>query len=125
MAKRVLIIDDSASVRHQVAGVLRPAGFDVLEAADGMDGADCIRSRADLALVICDVNMPRLNGLDMLETIQGEIAARGLPIVMLTSDGDPEAIARGKRSGAKVWLVKPFKGHVLLSAVQKLTTPCP
>ncbi|HVZ36435.1 MAG TPA: response regulator, partial [Polyangiaceae bacterium] len=96
-------------------------GFDVLEAADGMDGAQCIRSQADLALVICDVNMPRSSGLDMLDTLQGEIAARSLPVVMLTTEGQPEAIARAKRAGAKAWIVKPFKAHLLLGAVQKLT----
>jgi two-component system chemotaxis response regulator CheY len=121
MAKRILIIDDSASVRRQVSGVLGPAGFLVLEAADGIDGAERIRKDAELALVICDVNMPRMNGLDMLESLKLEIAERHLPVVMLTTEGQPEAMARAKKSGAKGWIVKPFKEHLLLGAVQKLT----
>jgi two-component system, chemotaxis family, chemotaxis protein CheY len=121
MAKKILVIDDSASVRRQVSGVLCSAGFLVLEATDGLDGAERIRADADLALVICDVNMPRMSGLDMLESLKQEIADRGLAVVMLTTEGQPEAMARAKKSGAKGWIVKPFKEHLLLGAVQKLT----
>jgi two-component system, chemotaxis family, chemotaxis protein CheY len=121
MRKKILIIDDSVSVRRQVAGVLAQAGFEVLEATDGLNGADQIRAQADLALVICDVNMPKLNGLDMLESLKDEIALRALPVVMLTTEGQPDAMARAKRSGAKGWIVKPFKEHLLVGAVKKLT----
>lgn len=121
MRKKVLIIDDSVSVRRQVSGVLAQAGFEVLEATDGLNGADQIRAQSDLALVICDVNMPKLNGLDMLESLKDEIAGRALPVVMLTTEGQPDAMARAKRSGAKGWIVKPFKEHLLVGAVKKLT----
>ena len=121
MTKKILIIDDSSSVRRQVAGALTTAGFEVLEAADGVDGAAQIRGQTDLALVICDVNMPRMNGLDMLDDVRGELASRSLPVVMLTTEGQPEAMARAKKSGAKGWIVKPFKEHLLLGAVRKLT----
>jgi two-component system, chemotaxis family, chemotaxis protein CheY len=121
MRKKILIIDDSVSVRRQVSGVLGQAGFEVLEATDGLNGADQIRAQSDLALVICDVNMPKLNGLDMLESLKDEIALRALPVVMLTTEGQPDAMARAKRSGAKGWIVKPFKEHLLVGAVKKLT----
>jgi two-component system, chemotaxis family, chemotaxis protein CheY len=121
VTKKILIIDDSSSVRRQVAGALTTAGFEVLEAADGVDGAAQIRGQTDLALVICDVNMPRMNGLDMLDDVRGELASRSLPVVMLTTEGQPEAMARAKKSGAKGWIVKPFKEHLLLGAVRKLT----
>jgi two-component system chemotaxis response regulator CheY len=121
MPKKVLIIDDSSSVRRQLSVALGNAGFVVLEAADGVDGADQIRAETDLALVICDVNMPRLSGLDMLERLQDEIARRQLPVVMLTTEGQPEAMTRAKKWGAKGWIVKPFKEQLLLGAVQKLT----
>jgi two-component system, chemotaxis family, chemotaxis protein CheY len=121
--KKVLIIDDSVTIRRQVTSALTGAGFDVLEAADGVDGADCIRGRADLALVLCDVNMPRLNGLEMLESVGEEIAAKSLPVVMLTTEGEPQAILRAKKAGARAWIVKPFKEHLLVSAVKKLTQP--
>lgn len=119
--RRVLIVDDSSSVRHQVSKILSQAGFHVLEAVDGVDGAEQIRAQADLALVICDVNMPKLNGLDLLDSVKDELLARGLPVLMLTTEGQPQAILRAKKSGAKAWIVKPFKEHVLVGAVQKLT----
>jgi two-component system chemotaxis response regulator CheY len=92
----------------------------VLEASDGVDGADQIRAKTDLVLVICDVNMPRMNGLDMLETLKDELARRQLPVVMLTTEGQPEAMARAKKCGAKGWIVKPFKAELLVAAVKKL-----
>jgi two-component system chemotaxis response regulator CheY len=122
VSKKILIIDDSSSVRRQVAGALTTAGFEVLEASDGVDGAAQIRGQTDLALVICDVNMPRMNGLDMLDDVRGELASRCLPVVMLTTEGQPDAMARAKKSGAKGWIVKPFKEHLLLGAVRKLTS---
>jgi two-component system chemotaxis response regulator CheY len=121
MARKVLIIDDSASVRQQVSTVLSAAGFEMLEAVDGVDGAAQIRSTADLALVLCDINMPKLNGLDMLESLTEEIAQKALPVVMLTTEGEPSAMARAKKAGVKGWIVKPFKEPLLLGAVKKLT----
>jgi len=121
MARKVLIIDDSASVRRQVVTVLSQAGFEMLEAVDGVDGAAQIRSSTELALVICDINMPRMNGLDMLESLTEELAARALPVVMLTTEGEPSAMARAKKAGAKGWIVKPFKEPMLIGAVKKLT----
>ena len=119
--KKVLIIDDSATIRRQVATVLIGAGFEVMEAGDGVDGAERIRATLDLALVLCDVNMPRLNGLEMVESLSAEIQARSLPIVMLTTEGEPQAILRAKKAGARAWIVKPFKDHLLVGAVKKLT----
>ncbi|MFT5994390.1 MAG: two-component system chemotaxis response regulator CheY [Bradymonadia bacterium] len=121
MSKKVLVVDDSASVRQQVNAALQAAGFFVLEAVDGVDGIECIASTPDLALVICDVNMPRLNGLELLERIKGGGEYDELPIVMLTTEGQPQLIQQAKIAGAKGWIVKPFKPDLLVSAVQKLT----
>lgn len=121
MKRKILIIDDSTAVRRQLSGVLTQAGFDISEAADGLAGAEQIRADRDLALVICDVNMPKQNGLEMLESVQSELSARSLPVIMLTTEGQPEAMARAKRCGAKGWIVKPFKEHLLVGAVKKLT----
>jgi two-component system chemotaxis response regulator CheY len=121
MTRKVLIIDDSASVRRQVVTILSQAGFEMLEAVDGLDGAEQIRATTDLALVICDINMPKLNGLDMLESLTDELAAKALPVVMLTTEGEPAAMARAKKAGVKGWIVKPFKEPLLIGAVKKLT----
>lgn len=121
MSKKVLIVDDSITVRQQVKLALTQAGFIVVEAVDGMDGAAQIEQRADLNLVICDVNMPRMNGLEMLERVKGRTSALGLPIVMLTTEAQPDLVQKAKSAGAKGWIVKPFKADALVAAANKLT----
>ncbi len=120
MAKKILVVDDSATVRQQVRLALEQANFAVLEAVDGEDGAEKILSMDDIALVICDVNMPRMNGLEMLEAV--EAGKRGLPILMLTTEGQPALMQRAKAAGAKGWVVKPFKPALLVAAIQKLAS---
>lgn len=121
MGKKILVVDDSATVRQQVGMALVQAGFEVVEAVDGMDGADKVNSVADIALIICDVNMPRMNGLEMLEKIRLETKNAALPVVMLTTEGQPELVERAKKAGAKGWIVKPFKAELLVAAAKKLT----
>jgi two-component system, chemotaxis family, chemotaxis protein CheY len=121
MVKKVLIVDDSPTVRHQVSVALSSVGYEIIEAADGSIGASEIAGRDDLALVICDVNMPNMDGLDMLDSVKARIAAIHLPVVMLTTEGNPESIARAKAAGAKGWIVKPFKVQALISVANKLT----
>jgi two-component system chemotaxis response regulator CheY len=120
--KRILVIDDSPTVRQQVGNVLRQAGFEIAEAVDGIDGAAKIREDQSIAAVLCDVNMPRLNGMDMLEEVKRDPKNAALPIVMLTTDGQPEHIAHARRCGAKGWIIKPFKPELLVAAVSKLVS---
>jgi two-component system chemotaxis response regulator CheY len=120
-AKKVLVVDDSATVRQQVKAVLVPGGFEVHEACDGTEGAEAINRIVDLTAVICDVNMPRMDGLEMLETIKSDPKHTALPVVMLTTEGQSELVQRAKLAGAKGWIVKPFKPELLLAAIRKLT----
>ena len=122
MGKTILVVDDSPSVRQQVRLALAQAGFDVLEAKDGLDGAEQIEAANDnIAMVICDVNMPRMNGLEMVERVKGGGQRAALPIIMLTTEGQPALIKRAKAAGAKGWIVKPFKADQLVAAAKKLT----
>jgi len=121
MGKKVIVIDDSQTIRDQVGTTLRQAGFEILEAVDGLDGADVIERTPDASLVICDVNMPKRNGLELLEHLRKDDRFKTLPVVMLTTEGQPQLIERARKSGAKGWLVKPFKADLLLAAVRKLT----
>ena len=118
--KRVLIVDDSTSVRQQVSLALSGAGYDVVEAIDGVDGADIIARGGDFAAVICDVNMPRMNGLEMVERVRADGKNARLPILMLTTEGQPGLIQRAKQAGAKGWIVKPFKPETLIATIRKL-----
>lgn len=121
--KRVLVVDDSRSVREQVALSLGQAGFEVVEAQDGMEGASKIAEDRKIGLVICDVNMPRMNGLEMVEMVKRDAQNAALPIIMLTSEGQPSLIERAKKAGAKGWIVKPFKPELLVTAVRRLLVP--
>ena len=120
-AKKVLVIDDSATVRRQLCAVLVPGGFEVVEACDGVEGVEAIHQTVDLTAVICDVNMPRMGGLELLESIKADPRHAALPVVMLTTEGQSELVQRAKRAGAKGWIVKPFKPELLLAAIRKLT----
>jgi len=121
MGKKILVVDDSATVRQQVGLALSQAGFDIVEAVDGQDGVDKITQTIDISLVICDVNMPRMSGLEMLEKIREDKKFATVPVVMLTTEGQPELVERAKKSGAKGWIVKPFKAELLVAAAKKLT----
>jgi two-component system chemotaxis response regulator CheY len=121
MSKKILVVDDSATVRQQVSLALAQAGFDIVEAEDGLQGAQTIAKTPDLALVICDVNMPRMNGLDMIEQVKKDPKNSALPILMLTTEGQPALMKRAKENGAKGWIVKPFDAGLLVAAAKKLT----
>lgn len=120
MPKTVIVIDDSETVRQQVRIVLEGSGYAVVEAEDGVEGAAAIRAHQGAVLVICDVNMPRLGGIEMLETLRCQGVSAELPIIMLTTEGRPDLIERARASGAKGWMVKPFKPTMLLAAVTKI-----
>lgn len=119
MCAKVLIVDDSATVRQQVAAALSQAGFDVEEACDGVQGKARIEA-GGIACVICDVNMPNKNGIEMVEEVKANAKHAKLPIVMLTTEGAKELIERAKKAGACGWIVKPFKADLLVAAVSKL-----
>jgi two-component system, chemotaxis family, chemotaxis protein CheY len=121
MSKKVLVIDDSATVRQQVRLALTQAGFDVVDAVDGVDGAAKIEAASDLSAVICDVNMPRKNGIEMLEEVRGGGRHAALPFLVLTTEGQPKLIQRAKAAGAKGWIIKPFKPELLVAALRKVT----
>jgi len=114
----ILVIDDSMMVRKQVGAALKGLGYSILEAVDGVDALEKLDGSPDTRLIVCDVNMPRMNGLEFLE----RLSARGsdVPVVMLTTEGQPELIQRAKSLGAKGWLVKPFKPEFLAATAKKL-----
>ena len=117
--KKILVVDDSATVRQQVGLALTQAGYAVVEACDGQEGLAMLE-KGGVAMVICDVNMPRMSGLDMLENLRRDPRHAAVPVVMLTTEGHPGLVERAKKAGAKGWIVKPFKAELMISAVSKL-----
>lgn len=120
MSKNILIIDDSASVRQVVGMALRGAGHRVVEAVDGKDGLAKLNGQK-FHLIVCDVNMPVMDGISFLKAAKQKPDYKFTPILMLTTESGADKKQEGKAAGAKAWLVKPFKPDVLLSAVTKLT----
>lgn len=122
MAKTILIVDDSASLRQVVAIALRNAGYDVLEACDGKDALGKLDGRK-IHLIISDVNMPNMDGISFVKAAKQLPAYRFTPVIMLTTEAGADKKAAGQAAGAKAWVVKPFVPAQMLAAVSKLILP--
>jgi two-component system chemotaxis response regulator CheY len=122
MAKTIMIIDDSMSLRQVVGIALGGAGYDVLEACDGQDALDKLDGRK-IHLMICDVNMPNMDGITFLKTVRTVASYKFTPVIMLTTEAGEEKKKEGQAAGARAWVVKPFKPEQLLLAVSKLILP--
>jgi two-component system chemotaxis response regulator CheY len=120
MPTKILVVDDSMMVRMQVKRALG-ADFTVVEAVDGQDALEKQGANPDAVLVICDVNMPKMSGMEYLENRCKDAAMAKVPVVMLTTEGQQGMIARAKELGAIAWLVKPFKPDHLLAVAKKVT----
>ncbi|HEX5363918.1 MAG TPA: response regulator [Gallionella sp.] len=119
MAKTVLTVDDSASIRQMVAFTLKSAGYTVIEGVDGEDGLAKAKSNA-VNLVLTDQNMPKMDGLTLIKTLRGLPQYRATPILMLTTESSDTMKSQGKAVGATGWLVKPFDPQKLLEVVKKV-----
>ena len=122
MAKTILIVDDSASLRQVVGISLRTAGYDVLEACDGSDALRKLNGQK-VHLMISDVNMPNMDGISFVKAVKQVPAYKFTPIVMLTTESQDSKKREGQEAGAKAWVLKPFKPDQLLGVVQKLVLP--
>lgn len=120
MAKTIIVIDDSRTARAQVRDVLVDAGYEVVEAVDGQDGLNAIQRNPGARAIVCDMNMPRMSGLELLRVVKAEASSAALPFLMLTTETQAELVQQAKLSGAKGWLIKPFKPEILLAAVNRL-----
>lgn len=117
---QILVVDDSSTVRTEVGGFLSSNGLSVAYAVDGRDALGKLRADAGIKLVLCDVNMPNLDGLSMAERVRGELGNKTVNIVMLTTENSPAMKERGRAAGIKGWIVKPFNGPAVIGSVRKL-----
>ncbi|MBC2731915.1 response regulator [Thiobacillus sp.] len=122
MAKTILIVDDSASIRQVVGLTLKGAGYDVVDAVDGRDALGKLDGRK-LHLVISDVNMPNMDGISFVKEMKAMPAYKFTPVIMLTTEGSEAKKRDGQMAGAKAWVVKPFQPAQMLDAVSKLIMP--
>ncbi|MBX7059358.1 MAG: response regulator [Leptospirales bacterium] len=123
--RTVLTIDDSMPVRAVVRQALEAAGFSVLEASSVEDAYRQLNG-VKLHLILCDYNMPGDNGVNFTRTIKTEIAYqnyRFTPVIMMTTESDPQKKQAGREAGVSAWVVKPFVPASVVAAVQKLALP--
>jgi len=122
MAKTILIVDDSASMRRVVGIALKGAGYEVLEGCDGKDALSKLTGQK-VHMIISDVNMPVMDGITFLKTVKQMVAYKFTPVIMLTNEASDAMKQQGQASGAKAWMVKPFQPAQMLTAVSKLILP--
>ncbi len=122
MAKTIMIVDDSDSLRQVVNIALSSAGYHVIEACDGVDALGKLDGNK-IQLIICDVNMPNMDGITFVKALKQLPAHKFTPVIMLTTDGHEAKKQEGQVAGAKAWVVKPFKPAQMLAAVSKLILP--
>ncbi|MGU5889442.1 response regulator [Aeromonas hydrophila] len=122
MAKTVLIVDDSATIRQVVGMTLKGAGYEVMEACDGKDALKKLDGKK-INLIISDVNMPNMDGISFIKEAKKLASYKFTPVIMLTTESQDSKKQEGQAAGAKAWVVKPFQPDQMLAAVAKLIMP--
>jgi two-component system, chemotaxis family, chemotaxis protein CheY len=122
MAKTILIVDDSASIRQVVGITLKGAGYDIIEGVDGKDALSKLKGQK-IHLVISDVNMPNMDGITFVKELKKLPEYKFTPVIMLTTESQEGKKQEGQAAGAKAWVVKPFQPAQMLAAVSKLILP--
>jgi two-component system chemotaxis response regulator CheY len=123
MAKTILIVDDSSSLRTVVKLALQRAGYEVQEAGDGQEALAKLDQLAKVHLIVSDVNMPNMDGITFVKHVKQHPRHKFAPVMMLTTEGQDAKKEAGRAAGAKAWIVKPFNPPQLLDAVSKLILP--
>lgn len=117
--KTIMTVDDSASLRQMVQFVLREGGYEVIEAVDGLDALAKVKGK-ELHLILSDINMPNMTGLELTRRLRAMPEYKFVPIVLLTTESAAEKKQEGKAAGATGWIVKPFTPDQLLAVVKKV-----
>lgn len=119
MEKVIMTVDDSPSVRQMVSFTLKTKGFGVIEAGDGVEALEKLAGNR-VNMILTDLNMPKMDGLDLIREVRQGNVSKFVPIVMLTTESQAEKKMKGKEAGATGWIVKPFQPDQLLAVVKKL-----
>ncbi len=122
MARNILIVDDSLTIRSSLEYCLKEAGFNVVAAVDGIDGIEKLKSMKDsgVSVIITDVNMPRMDGITFTENVK-KSSFRSTPVLILTTETQESSKQQGRAAGAAGWLVKPFQPEQLIAVINKVT----
>ncbi|RZA24187.1 MAG: response regulator [Proteobacteria bacterium] len=113
MGHKILVVDDSSTIRKQISVYLKRADFSVIEAFTGEDGLNKLKANPDVSLIVTDVKMPNMGGFEMVEAIREIPQFQKIPVVMLTTEGGKDEIQKGKALGVLAWHVKPFSEKLI------------
>lgn len=119
MAKQALVVDDSYTMRNMVSLALKDEGFEVVEAGDGREALS-VSSGKSFDVIITDINMPNMDGIQLIKELRAGDAFKFTPILVLTTEGGEDKKQEGKAAGATGWIVKPFNPQTLMGAVNKV-----
>jgi two-component system chemotaxis response regulator CheY len=120
MAKHILIVDDSKTIRNLVAFIMKKEGFKVTMAEDGLDGLEKLYSSESIDLIVSDINMPRMDGFTFIKTVREQEAYRDVPIVVLSTEGKEHDIQQGIQLGANLYMVKPAQPEQMMKNIRML-----
>lgn len=120
-AKTILAVDDSATMREMIFQSLSEIGYRVVLAVDGVDALDKLRSEAAPSVIITDINMPRMNGIALIDRVRREGPNRTTPILVLSTETDADWKAQAKQAGATGWITKPFNPERIADAIRKVS----
>ncbi|MBN1907802.1 MAG: response regulator [Deltaproteobacteria bacterium] len=120
MSKVIMAVDDSTSIRQMVGFILRDAGYEVIEAIDGQDGVNHLLNNSGIDMIITDLNMPNMDGIELIKQARAMPKYKYIPIVMLTTESQDNKKQAGKAAGATGWIVKPFQPDQLLAVIRKV-----
>ena len=120
MSKRALTVDDSKTMREMVSFTLKGAGYEVIEAEDGQH-ALTVLGGGPVDVIVTDLNMPNMNGIELIKALRANPTYKYTPILMLTTEADDTKMTEGKSAGATGWIVKPFNPEKLIKVVEKVT----
>ena len=121
-AIRVLTVDDSRTMLGMLRKALEGAGYDVIQGADGVEGLEVLQAASPSPdAIITDINMPRMDGFELIEAVRKLEQFRHIPIIVLTTESDPEKKARARAAGATGWIIKPFSADSLVAAIRRVT----
>lgn len=115
----VLAVDDSASMRQMVSFTLQTAGFEVVEAVDGVDALAKAKD-TQVDVVVSDVNMPNMDGIELIAALRALPQYKFTPMLMLTTESGGDKKSEGKAAGATGWIIKPFNPEQLVKTVNKV-----
>jgi len=120
MVKKIMVVDDSATIRMSLKTILTNAGFEIVQASDGEEALKMLQDGTKPDLIITDINMPKMGGLELIKNVRKLPGLRFVPILALTTESAQEKRDEARKNGATGWIVKPVKGAELLGVIKKV-----